>query len=401
MHIKIILTVFVTQCLTIIINGASIHSIPKSAVKETHNVKEKEGAVAGRLVSIPAKAYRQGFKDTISLGQCSLVKDENGDIITCSAEFTGTKIFLPKASMTVDVSRVESSEDILLHVMGGFGTSVGVLGLVSVSPKINVAVTTETTKKTLNLISSYELSKGILTLHNPSPKSTVADSALFLSEIELGGNELFLVSLEFENEKKKIDVQITITFKILFISISAKLKFVKTKLKTKAKVRIQFKSSWRKELDESYSDIDSALPRVEEIETMYMKGPQELRDMDIDDEKAHSFYYFSSWKQSPYGKKYNHALINHDLEFLTDQNTEMMSVLHRIDSLKRSYWSEDQRNLMNKLNGTLTEKTQRLTAGLEKYHSLSPNERQNLRDLYGQNKAPLSYSRELNAIIGE
>lgn len=33
-----------------------------------------------------------------------------------------------------------------------------------------------------------------------------------------------------------------------------------------------------------------------------MQGPKELRDMDPEDERSHYFYYFSSWKASPYGK---------------------------------------------------------------------------------------------------
>lgn len=389
--------------LVTLLSGVAVHFRPGSVSNDIMTVMDADesGAVAGRIVSVPVKAYKQAFRDTLSLGQCPLVREENGNARKCSVEFTGEKVLLAKAAMTVDVSRVESSEDILLHVMGEVGTSVGVLGLVSVSPKVTVAVTTETTKKNLNLISSYNIHKGVLTLQNPRPKQAITDPALFLSEIELGGNELLLVTLEFESEKQKVDVQITITFKILFISITAKLRFVHTTFKSKARVRIQFKSTWRQELDETFSDLGAALPRVEEIEKMYMKGPQELRDMSNDDERSHNFYYFSSWKQSPYGKDLNLALINHDLDFLTEENTEMKAVLNRINILKDKSWSAAQRTEMNKLNQTLTTKTQELTKKLDAYHTLTPTQRQELRDIYGEDKAPLYYTRQLNTIIGE
>ncbi|KFM58671.1 hypothetical protein X975_16988, partial [Stegodyphus mimosarum] len=235
-------------------------------------MESQPATVVGRTVSLPGKTYRQAFKASIKLGQCPLVM-ESGSIKTCSHQFTGEEIFIPKASMTVDVSRVQSSEDILLHTMGGVGVSIGVLGLISVTPKVKVAVTTETNRKTLNLISSYEMTKGVITLQNAKSKTVVSDySALFLSEIEIGGNELLLVSLEFESEKKKVEVEVSVTFKILFITISAKLKHVHQNFKSKAKVRVQFKSSWRKELDETFSRLEDAIPRVEQIESMYMKG---------------------------------------------------------------------------------------------------------------------------------
>ncbi|GFY54309.1 uncharacterized protein TNIN_298881 [Trichonephila inaurata madagascariensis] len=298
---------------------------------------------------------------------------ENNNIKTCKEEFEGETVFLAKGSMTVDVAKVQSSEDILLHVMGGVGASVGVLGLVSVSVKVKVA--------------------------NPKPKTDIPeDGALYLSEIELGGNELFLVTLEFESEKQKVDVEITVTFKILFWSVSAKVKFVHETFKSKAKARIQFKSSWRQELDVSFSDLGSAIPKIEEIENMYMKGPQELRSMSNEDEKSHSFYYFSSWKQNPYGAQFNPALVHHDLDFLNDQITEMKSVI-QINILKDKSWSADQRRQMVQLNQTLTTKTSDLTTGLEKYHKLSVQERSNLRQIYGVDKAPLYYTRRLNKIV--
>ena len=45
-------------------------------------------------------------------------------------------MYLPTGATIVDVSRVQNAEDILLHTMGGVGASIGVLGLVSVSPKV-------------------------------------------------------------------------------------------------------------------------------------------------------------------------------------------------------------------------------------------------------------------------
>ncbi|GIY52484.1 uncharacterized protein CEXT_416941 [Caerostris extrusa] len=228
---------------------------------------------------------------------------ENNNIKRCNEEFVGETVFLAKGSMTVDVAKVQSSEDIMTHVMGSVGTSVGVLGLVSISPKVTVAVTTETKKENLNLLSSYEIHRGVISLQSPKPKTTIPDDgALYLSEIELGGNELLLVTMEFESEKQKTEVEISVTFKILFWSITAKVKFVHTTFKSKAKARIQFKSSWRKELDESFSDLSPAVPRIEAVENMYMQGPKELKGLSNDDERVHNFYYFSSWKQSPYGQ---------------------------------------------------------------------------------------------------
>lgn len=55
-------------------------------------------------------------------------------------------------------------------------------------------------------------------------------------------------------------------------------------------------------MDEYFSELSKCIPRVKEIENMYMQGPKELRDMSPEDEKSHYFYYFSSWKSSPYGK---------------------------------------------------------------------------------------------------
>lgn len=91
----------------------------------------------------------------------------------------------------------------------------------------------------MNLLSSYEMLKGIKSLHGAKPKTVItAGGALFLSEIEIGGDETLLVTLEFESEKQKVEVEYTVTFKILFWSISAKIRFVHTTFKSKAKVRV-------------------------------------------------------------------------------------------------------------------------------------------------------------------
>ncbi|GFQ68540.1 uncharacterized protein TNCT_148791 [Trichonephila clavata] len=385
-----------------LLTGVAVHyRTPRSVSNDILDVMQQSqgGAIAGRPVTIPARDYISAFKSSLKLGQCPL-KMENNNIKTCKEEFEGQIVFLAKGSMTVDVAKVQSSEDILLHVMGGVGVSVGVLGLVSVSVKVKVAVTTETKKENLNLMSSYEMHKGIISLQNPKPKTSIPDDgALYLSEIELGGSELLLVTLEFESEKQKVDVEISVTFKILFWSVTAKVRFVHETFKSKAKARIQFKSSWRKELDESFSDLGSAIPRIEAIENMYMKGPQELRSMSNDDEKSHSFYYFSSWKQNPYGAQFNPAVVHHDLDYLNDQITEMKSIIHRINILKDKSWSADQRKQMVQLNQTLTTKTSDLTTGLIRYHKLSAEERSKLRQIYGVDKAPLFYTRRLNKIV--
>ncbi|GIY95568.1 uncharacterized protein CEXT_667091, partial [Caerostris extrusa] len=96
---------------------------------------------------------------------------------------------------------------------------------------------------------------------------------------------------------------------------------------------------------------------------------------------------------------FNLALINHDLDFLTDQNTEMKQVLHRINLLKDQSWSGDIRTKLQQLNSTLTTKSNSLTTGLDKYHKLSADERSKLRELYGAKKAPMYYTRLLNSII--
>lgn len=384
-----------------LLSGVAVHyRTPRSVSNDVLDVMDsKGGAVAGRIVSIPAKDYIKAFKASLKLGQCPL-KMENNNIKRCNEEFEGQTVFLAKGSMTVDVAKVQSSEDILLHVMGGVGMSVGVLGLVSVSVKVKVAVTTETKKENLNLVSSYEMHKGVVSLQNPRPKTSIPeDGALYLSEIELGGNELLLVTLEFESEKQKVEVEISVTFKILFWSITAKVKFVHETFKSKAKTRIQFKSSWRPELDQTYSDLGAAVSKVEAAENMYMKGPEELRSMSNDDARSHNFYYFASWKQNPYGANFNLALVNHDLDFLNEQNTEMQSVLHRINILKDQSWSGDQRKQMVLLNQTLTTKSAELTTGLIKYHKLSVQERNKLRDVYGVGKPPLHYTRRLNKIV--
>lgn len=54
---------------------------------------------------------------------------------------------------------------------------------------------------------------------------------------------------------------------------------------------------------------------------------------------------------------------------------------------------------MLQLNETLAEKTENLTAGLNNYHNLSLQGRQELREIYGVNKAPLYYQRWLNKIV--
>ncbi|CAL1265303.1 unnamed protein product [Larinioides sclopetarius] len=388
--------------LVTLMSGLAVHYRPRRSVdNELLNVMDSEsGAVAGRIVTIPAQSYIKAFKASLKLGQCPL-KMEKNNIKRCNEEFVGDSVFLAKGSMTVDVAKVQSSEDILQHIVGSVGTSVGVLGLVSVSPKVTVAVTTETKKQNLNLLSSYEMHKGVMSLQSPKPKEGIQipeDGALFLSEIELGGNELLLVTLEFESEKQKVEVEISVTFKILFWSITAKVKFVHKTFKSKAKVRIQFKSSFREELDECFTDLGTAIPRIEAVEKMYMQGPQKLREMTDDDEKTHNFYYFSSWKQSPYGGGLNLALINHDLDFLTEQNTEMKSVISQINKLKDQSWSPNQRQRMVELNQTLTTKSSSLTEGLDSYHKLTPDGRQKLRDIYGVDKAPLYYSRYLNSI---
>lgn len=108
-----------------------------------------------------------------------------------------------------------------------------------------MAVTTETNKNTLNLISSYVINKGVMTLHKPRPKFVEGDKALFLSEIELGGNEMLLVTLGFESEEKKVEVEVSVTFKILFISITAKLEHVEKTFKTKASCRVSNNFSYK------------------------------------------------------------------------------------------------------------------------------------------------------------
>lgn len=364
------------------------------------DAEENSGAVAGRFVTVSAKVYKDAFKAPIKLGQCPLAMEE-GSIKTCKDEFEGEVVHLPKASTLVDVSRVESSEDILLHVMGGVGFSIGVLGLASINPKVKVAVTTETGKDSLNLMSSYEINKGVMTLRNPRVKHLGGGGqrTLFLSEIELGGNELLLVTLGFESEKQKREVEVSVSLKILFFSITAKLNYMHEELKSTASCRIQFKSSWRKDLDEFFSHLENCIPRAQEIENMYMQGPKELRDMSLEDERSHYFYYFSSWKASPYGTQFNLALINHDLEFLTEQNTEIKAVIHRINKLKDQSWPAEVKKEMVQLNTTLSDMTQRLTDGLDRYHALSQDERQQLRDIYGSSRAPHYYSRHLNRII--
>ncbi|KAG8176256.1 hypothetical protein JTE90_021353 [Oedothorax gibbosus] len=357
------------------------------------------GAVPGRVVAVPVSIYKKAFKDTLKLGQCPLVMDGT-TIKTCNDKFEGEEVFLGRASFIVDVTRVQSSEDITQHIMGGLGASVGVLGLVSVGTKYNVAVTTDTKKENLNLLSSYEMLKGVISLHGAKPTTVITESgALFLSEIEIGGDETLLVTLEFESEQQRVEVSITVTFKILFWSISAKISFVHTTFKSKAKVRIQFISSFREDTDTIYNDLGEAVGKVEEAEREYMRGPMLLRDMKNDDERTHNFYYFSSWKVSPYGANYNLALINHDLDFLNEQNTEMKNVLHRLDVEKQRPWSSEQRHKLDQLYSLLTEKTKKLSTGIEKYHSLTPGERQKLRDVYGEDKSPLYYTRELNAIV--
>ncbi|GBM99901.1 hypothetical protein AVEN_188418-1 [Araneus ventricosus] len=391
--------------LVTLMSGLAVHyRRPRSVDNDLLNVMDSEsGAVAGRIVTVPAKTYIRAFKASLKLGQCPL-KMENNNIKRCNEEFVGDSVFLAKGSMTVDVAKVQSSEDLLQHIVGSVGTSVGVLGLVSVSPKVTVAVTTETKRENLNLLSSYEMHKGVISLQSPKPKEGIQipeGGALFLSEIEMGGNELLLVTLEFESEKQKVEVEISVTFKILFWSITAKVKFVHNTFKSKAKVRIQFKSSFREELDISFTDLSAAIPKIEEVEKMYMQGPQKLRDLSNDDERTHDFYYFSSWKQSPYGGSLNLALINHDLDFLTEQNTEMRSVINQINKFKDQSWSSDQRKRMVQLNETLTTKSSSLTQGLDDYHKLTPDGRQKLRDIYGVDKAPLHYSRILNSIVGQ
>ncbi|XP_054715613.1 uncharacterized protein LOC129225086, partial [Uloborus diversus] len=357
------------------------------------------GAILGRILTIPVKQYKSAFRASLKLGQCPLVM-KDGSIQTCSDEFTGENIFIGEGSATVDVTRVQNSEDIFLHTMGGVGTSVGILGIVSVNPKVTVSVTTDTSRKSLSLINSYEMSKGILALHNPKPKQAVkAEGTLFLSEIQLGGNEMLLVTLEFESEAKKTEVEISYTFKILFISISAKLKFIKNNFKSDAKVKIQFKSSWRPEFTEEYPNLDRGIPRVETVEKMYMDGPKELRKLKNDDEKVHNVYYFSSWNQSPYGKDYNAALINHDLNYLTEQNTEIMSAIHRIKEVYPEVTDKGKREDLVKLNSTLTEKTKELTTGLNRYHALTLDQRKNLLSVYGEKIAPQYYRRQLERII--
>lgn len=108
-----------------------------------------------------------------------------------------------------------------------------------------MAVTTETNKNALNLISSYVINKGVMTLHKPRPKFVEGDKALFLSEIELGGNEMLLVTLEFESEEKKVEVEVSVTFKILFIPITAKLEHIEKTFKTKASCRVSNNFSYK------------------------------------------------------------------------------------------------------------------------------------------------------------
>ena len=101
-----------------------------------------------------------------------------------------------------------------------------------------MAVTTDISKNTLNLVRSYAIRKGLQTLRMPRPKFVEGEKALFLSEIEFGGNEMLLVTLEFESEAERVEVETSPSFKNVFISISAKLEHIEKTFQSKANCRV-------------------------------------------------------------------------------------------------------------------------------------------------------------------
>ncbi|XP_022235034.1 uncharacterized protein LOC111083079 [Limulus polyphemus] len=157
-----------------------------------------------------------------------------------SVKFTGREEFIPQSEFEVEVRRVETVEDILTHGAGAIGLSVGVMGLVGVSVKVKVAVTKQTTRKSVMWMSKYRLQTGVISLRDARGPPLPDDSltSLYLSEIVVGGEEILLVSMEFNDEKTRVEVEITIKIKILFFTISAKMNFIKENRKSTASVEV-------------------------------------------------------------------------------------------------------------------------------------------------------------------
>ncbi|XP_076313908.1 uncharacterized protein LOC143226599 isoform X2 [Tachypleus tridentatus] len=320
-------------------------------------------------------------------------------------KFTGREEFIPLSEFEVEVRRVETVEDILTHGAGGIGLSVGVMGLVGVSVKTKVAVTKQTTRKSVMWMSRYRLQTGVITLRDVKEPAILDDSltSLYLSEIVVGGEEMLLVSMEFNDEKTRVEVEITIKIKILFFTISAKMNFIKESKKFTASVEVIRLSSWRGPDIRKFAgpgSLSQAIELVENFEAQMKNSPEQLRQKDIYDHVVHMTYIFSPWDTETSAFKLNKAVAEFQLEQLQAQEREVSSVMDLIDIYVKNdiTVSFDKKKELLEYKNNLKIIKEQLRTAQNTYVMLSPSERENLRSIYGHQRAPNYFKRKLKKL---
>ncbi|XP_022256140.1 uncharacterized protein LOC111088970, partial [Limulus polyphemus] len=149
--------------------------------------------------------------------------------------------------------------------------------------------------------------------------------------------------------------------------------------------------------------LSQAIEVVEKFENQINNAPEQLQHKDIYDPAVHMTYIFSPWNTETPAFRLNQAVAEFQLEQLQAQVREVSSVMDLIDIYIKhdrtvSSDNSDKKKELLEYKESLKMIKERLVTAQNTYVMLSPDERENLRSIYGHQRAPHYFKRKLKKL---
>ena len=343
---------------------------------------------------VDAVPFIEKFKRTPALGDCTLGNHR----------YKGEKVYTPFPSVIYKYSR--TSNRIQSHeykdVIGGVGVSF--LGLFGASAKARVISTVKRDKKSLTIYSHFAIHKGMISLSNSEvgtnwQSCNKLEKHYYLRDILTGSDDYLMVQLKFRSESKRKEAEIKIKLKFLFFSITKTIRKVKTHFSSDFSVSVYRVRTFPKRIEQrlTFGTVDSGISFIESLEKDRKQVLKDIQAAKYDDPRLHLAYFFMPCMiktivdSLPFKPASSFLLIE-----LVERTNEMESVLQDIKSSKVKASGKEKLGL-ERLEKDILQRLKQI--GDWKKSKLSDSYVGRLLALYGPDRAPYYYERELSRIL--
>lgn len=389
----------VGDILLILVQGNTISNTVNNDSLQLHLRKKRlavsfDDADTRTGFKVEAVPFIEKFKRTPSLGDCTLGNHR----------YKGEEIYTPFPRITYKYIR--TSNRIKTHeysdIMGGVGISF--MGLFGASAKARVISTVKRDKKSLTIYSHFTVHKGMISLGNSKVGSnwqscTKLGKHHYLRDILTGMDDYLMVQLKFRSESKRREIEIKIKVKLLFVSITKTIRKIKTDFSSDFSVSVYRVRTFPTRTEERlrFGTVDGGINYIESLENGRIQVLKDIQAAKYNDHRLHLEYFFQPCMiktivdSLPFKPASSFLLIE-----LVERTNEMESVLQDIKNIKLKATGKEKSKLES-LEKEIMKRLQQI--GNWKKEKLSHSNVGRLLALYGPNRAPYYYERELNRIL--